>query len=264
MAKIAGFVLLIIVGLVLYEAMVLGVHLWRGRALAAESRPFERQLPGAERRVLILGDSTAVGTGAGAPAGSVAGRLASDFPGVEVINLAEDGARMSDVLGQLAVAPEGPVDVILIQIGGNDILRFTEEETLRAATAEVLQSARRRASRVVMMSTGDVGTAPAFMPPLSWILSNRTREVRELFLDLSAAAGIEYVDLYRPPERDPFLSDPDRYYAPDGLHPSGEGYRRWYEQLLDDTAIAPWLKTGAVPQRRSSATLNPSAGAWLP
>jgi lysophospholipase L1-like esterase len=90
--------------------------------------------------------------------------------------------------------------------------------------------------------------------------------VRELFLDLSAAAGIHYVDLYRPPEQDPFISHPDRYYAPDGLHPSGEGYRLWYEQLLEDTPMAQWLgrptamRDGSPP----AAPLSRSAGAGPP
>ncbi len=95
-----------------------------------------------------------------------------------------------------------------------------------------------------MMSTGDVGSAPAFPAPVGWLLSARTRAVRDVLMTAAGEAGITYVDLYRPPAQDPFLTDPDRYYAGDGLHPSAAGYGLWLEQLLEDSRLGNRLTAG--------------------
>ena len=235
------------------DAVWIGIAVSRGHELTIQSQPFTRHLPEADRRLLVIGDSTAVGTGASHPRDSVAGRLAQTLPGVAVVNLARDGARIRDVREQLRRAPDGDFDVVLIQAGGNDILRFTGLARLRETTSSLLAAARSRADKVVMMSTGDVGTAPAFPPPIDWLYSWRTRHVRDLFLDLAAEHDIEYVDLYVPSPGDPFRSDPERFYARDGLHPSSEGYRMWFEKLIEETSILKGLSaagdtpTGAMP-----------------
>ena len=229
---------LLIAAVVAWESAHLGIHLWRARALAAASTPFERTLPRPRHRLLVVGDSTAVGTGASDPAASVAGRLAAAFPGLAVENRARDGAVTRAVVGQLAGVQEHRFDLVLVQTGGNDILRLTPTEGLREATAAVLDAAGARGRRVVMMSTGDVGTAPAFPFPVDRLLSARTRQVRQVFMEAAAAAGVTYVDLYRRPAADPFLADPDRYYARDGLHPSGAGYALWYRELMTQAPVA--------------------------
>jgi lysophospholipase L1-like esterase len=234
----------LVAALLLVEMALLGVALWRGWALAAESRAFEARLPNAKRTLLVIGDSTAVGTGAERPENSVAGRLSRLVPDVEIINRAEDGARTGELIQQLGAAPGAAYDVILIQTGGNDILWFTGLRRLRAATTRLLQEAKTRAGRVVLMSTGDVGTAPAFPVPIDWLYSWRTRRVRELFIGVTARLQVEYVDLYDPGAENPFNANPEPYYATDGLHPSDAGYRLWFEQLTADSSILESLRTG--------------------
>ena len=233
----------LVAALLLVEMALLGVALWRGWALAAESRAFEARLPNAKRTLLVIGDSTAVGTGAELPENSVAGRLSRLVPDVEIINRAEDGARTGELIQQLGAAPGAAYDVILIQSGGNDILRFTGLRRLRAATTRLLRLAQARAGRVVMMSTGDVGAAPAFPTPFDWLYSWRTLRVRELLVELTTHLRIEYVDLYHPGAENPFNANPEKYYATDGLHPSDEGYRLWFEQLTADSSILESLRT---------------------
>lgn len=240
-SRVLLIVLLVVMAVVLFEALRLGVNLWQARHLAAESRAFERRAPDADRHLLVVGDSTAVGTGATSPRDSVAGRLAARFPGLAVVNMARDGARMVDVVGQLEAAPERSYDAVLIQAGGNDILGFTPLKRLRRDAVGAMERARRRASCVVMMSTGDVGTAPAFPAPVGWLLSARTQAVRNVLITAAGETGIGYVDLYRPPAEDPFLRDPGRYYARDGLHPSAAGYDLWLEQLLANSDLGDGL-----------------------
>ena len=240
--KTFEIVTLLVVSVIGYQAFTLGLALKRGSRLAEASEPFQQRLSEPRSRLLVIGDSTAVGTGADTPAGSVAGRLAERIDGLEVVNLARDGARFGDLPGQLQQAELDRFDAVLIQAGGNDILRFTDLEKLETAVARTLDLARRISDRVFMLSTGDVGIAPAFAPPLDWILSARTRSVRRLLLDIAARTDIEYLDLYRDQAEDPFAKSPDALYATDGLHPSAAGYALWYRELVEKTAILEALQ----------------------
>lgn len=238
----------VVLAAVLVEVAWLGRALWRGRALIAESQPFEQRHAEARHRLLVIGDSTAVGTGAARPALSVAGRLAAALPDLAVVNRARDGAVTADLVEQLDGARDLPVDAVLIQVGGNDILQLTGLDRLRGDVQRLLRQARERADTVVMLSTGDVGTAPAFLFPLDRWLSWRTRLVRAVFMEVAAEAGIEYVDLYEAPGASPFRQHPAIYYAADGLHPSGEGYRLWYERLLERSSLARTLGGAHAPR----------------
>lgn len=77
---------------------------WRIRRairLCAVSRVFEANPPHATARLLVVGDSTAVGTGATSPAASIAGLIARRHPDVAIDNRAHNGVRFADVLRQL-------------------------------------------------------------------------------------------------------------------------------------------------------------------
>lgn len=221
-----------------YVGATLGVSLWRSRALTAASAVFESAPPAVTHRLLVVGDSTAVGTGAGTPSLSVAGRLANAFPGLRIDNRAADGALTADVLQQLQREPSGRFDAILIQTGGNDILRLTELSHLRDVTRVMFEVARTQAEHVIMMSTGDVGQAPAFPWPVDAWYSRRTRDVRALFMELAAANNIDYVDLFDPGADNPFRREPQTYYAHDGLHPSAAGYGEWFARLMATSSIS--------------------------
>ncbi|OPY09115.1 MAG: GDSL-like Lipase/Acylhydrolase [Syntrophaceae bacterium PtaB.Bin038] len=228
-------------GLGAYQVSMLAVRIHRGREIAAASRPFELRNPASTHRILVVGDSTGVGTGAARPEESVAGRIAAEFPCVEVVNLARNGATARDALTQLESVRSAPFRIVLVQVGGNDILGFTDMGELRGTILQVLAKAREKGKAVLFMSTGNVGLAPAFFPPVSWLYTARTRQARAIFMEAAETSGVEYVDLFREKGDDLFLGDPDRYYTPDYLHPGSEGYRVWYEELKKQTRIAEIL-----------------------
>ena len=102
--------------------------------------------------------------------------------------------------------------------------------------------------RIVGDSTGTVGIAPAFFPPISWMYTARTRKARTIFMNVSRELGIQYVDLFREKGAELFPGDPDRYDTPDYLHPSSEGYRVWDEELKKQAGIARILgQASAAP-----------------
>lgn len=239
---------LCVAAIIVYDLIVLATALYRGKAVAEASRAFAAPVedPGNTRsivRVLVAGDSTAVGTGTKDPRLSVAGRLHGAYPEVSIENLAVNGAVTTDVIAQLSAASRERYHVVLIQVGGNDVMKFTGQKVLGQAAAEMLDQALSLGSDVVLLTMGDVGAAPAIPWPLTRVLSARSKMVRTTFKGASETRGISYVSMYTPEVKEnPFQQNPERYYAADGLHPSGEGYGVWYQHLLDSSPIHSWLK----------------------
>ena len=133
--------------------------------LTRRSRPFEQRPYSPARRLLVVGDSTAVGTGASSTGRSLAGLIARDHPELLIENRARDGARFEQVAEQLAAG--GRFDIVLVQAGGNDVIRLRAEGALRADVERVADLARQRAGLVIFMPAGNVGNAPLFFPPWS-------------------------------------------------------------------------------------------------
>ncbi len=207
------------------------------RELARQARPFSVTPESPAAYLLVVGDSTAVGTGASSPEGSLPGQLSRRAPRLAIENLARNGATFEDVDGQLRAAGRPRYDAVLILAGGNDVLGLTSEGKLRDDVMRATARAKAMAPRVVVMPSGNVGNAPFFLPPVSWIMSARSRTLHAVVREAAQAQGFEYVNLYEPREADPFVKDPGRLHSADGLHPSDEGYARWLRELLAQSSI---------------------------
>ncbi len=216
-----------------------GCAVWRaGQAceLARRSEPFEQRPAMATQRLLIVGDSTAVGTGASSPANSLAGLIAQAQPRLSIENRARDGALFADVAEQL-LRP-GRFDAVLVQAGGNDVIRLRSEDAMRKDLDNLLDAARQRADIVIVMPAGNVGNAPFFFAPWSWWLTHRAREMHRLVARAASRANATYVNLFQERDDDPFVRQPE-LNASDGLHPSDAGYRVWWQVLQ---AQSDWLR----------------------
>ena len=227
-----------------------GCTVWRlgeARSLAKASEPFQQQPPQPLLRLLVVGDSTGVGTGASDPAFSVSGLLGAAYPRLAVHNLARDGARLGEVPQQLA-ASDGATpwgwDVILISAGGNDVIRGTDSAALAQALDQSFQAARARLAaggRVLVQPPGNVGHAPFFLPPVSALMNSRAAEMHAAVRAAALRHAVTVVDMARPREQDPFVQRPE-LNASDGLHPSDAGYRVWRDELLAQTGLAARLE----------------------
>jgi lysophospholipase L1-like esterase len=209
-----------------------GCAAWRvGQSieLAKQSEPFSQTPDSPALRVLIVGDSTAVGTGASSPAHSVAGLMAREHPRLLIDNRAQDGARFEQVQAQLSGA-SGRFDIVLIQAGGNDVIRLRSQEALRADIERVADLARERAGVVIFMPAGNVGNAPFFFAPWSWWMTRRARVLHRDVAQAAARTGAIYVNMFRERTEDPFVITPS-LNAVDGLHPSDAGYVVWWQAL---------------------------------
>ena len=221
--------------------LLAGCAPWRlhtSAALAQAATPFQARPAQPERRVLVVGDSTAVGTGASAPQTSLAGLIGHDHPRWRIDNLAANGARFADVVAQLHTADAGH-DLVLILAGGNDVMRLTGEHALQADVEQAVALARRKGRQVVLMPAGNVGHAPFFSPPLTWWMGARSEQLHRIIGRVAARTGAVYVSLLRPRDDDPFVQRAAELNAADGLHPSDAGYQVWYATLRQQGGLAP-------------------------
>ena len=208
-----------------------------GDEIAAAALAFECRAAESGPRVLILGDSISVGCGAARPEDSIAGQLSQEFPHVTIVNRARNGARTADALAQLSADPHPTYDAILVNVGGNDILKRTPFRSLPAQVEALLAAARARSDHVIVTTTPNIGLVPMFFAPLSWWLTRRSRQLRDLFADACKRHGAHYVNFFHPRSTDPFHRDMSRYYARDLLHPSTECYRYVYATLRAATPL---------------------------
>jgi lysophospholipase L1-like esterase len=133
-------------------------------------------------RLAVLGDSTAVGQGAGYRDGIAVGaaeHLAQARSG-RAAQRRKSGAVWDDVRGeQVARVARFAPDVALIAAGANDVTHLTStgavtkdaEATvarLRAANAEV---------EIVLTGAPAMGVVPRFAQPLRWVAGQRTRRL---------------------------------------------------------------------------------------
>jgi len=212
-----------------------------GEALADGAVAFERQTTPHAPTVLVVGDSTAVGTGATSPGDSIAGRLGAAFPHVSIVNRGANGARTLDVIMQLAGVGPGRYDLVLVQAGGNDVLRRTHLRALAPQVDAVIRLARKLSSNVIVTTVPNIGLLPLFFPPLSWMMSRRARQVCSLYAASAREHGAHYLDFFHERGACPLTSDPQRYFARDGLHPSNECYKFVFDEMMKSTPLAARL-----------------------
>ena len=235
----SGAVVLAAMGLAL---SLTGCAVWRigdSIDLARKSQPFQQRPAGATSRLLVVGDSTAVGTGADAPAASVAGRLGQAYPQLWVENRAQDGATLADVVAQMRGA-DGHFDVVLVQAGGNDVIRLSDMDAVRQTVKDLACAARDKAPLVLLMPAGNVGNSPFFFSPVRGWMTRRSRALHAVVLDAAASCGSTYINLFQERADDPFVQGP-ALHARDGLHPSDAGYGVWFEELMRQSTLASTL-----------------------
>lgn len=194
--------------------------------LIAQATPYEQNGSGA--RVLVVGDSTGYGTGAATPSESVVGRLGSEFPDLAIENRSVNGDTIAEATERVRDLTT-EYDLILLQLGGNDILQQRPIESVERDIKTLYDALEENTEHIVMMSAGNVGAATAFSGEQAERYTQHSLAFHAA-LEYFAAdrPDFTYVNLYEPPETDPFVAEPEIYLARDGLHPSSAGYGVWY------------------------------------
>lgn len=226
--------------------------LWRialNKSLSLMSHSYSVHPKGAQKRILIVGDSTSYGTGATRPEESLSGLLAHDLPRVEIENLSENGFRTRDLIAILEKKKEKRYDLVIISIGGNDVWHLSAYARLEKDIVRVLDLANILSGRkTILLVYSNIGFAPFFPKMLRRFLGTRALCVQNIFTRVAKERDIACVDLFS--QFYFFEKEPKKYFAPDMLHPSSAGYRLWYREIWAQLAVdntCPW----AIPPKKS-------------
>ena len=90
---------------------------------------------------------------------------------------------------------------------------------MRVDIERVARRAHERGTLVVLMPAGNVGHAPFFLPPASWLMTWRSRRLQAMAATAALRHGALHVNLFRESADDPFVRQP-HMNAADGLHPA--------------------------------------------
>lgn len=186
-------------------------------------------------QLAVLGDSLAFGTGAGDTSGGFAFRMyraiAATRPGSEITNAAIGGSTAADVLRlQVSRLRERRFDIVLLCVGGNDVVRGVPTAAFARNYRRLVTSIRTAAPRAALVAIGvpDVSISPLF--------SDHAAAVRRLAQaddraarNVVAGAGGRYVDLFALTRR---ARDTAGFLSQDRFHPSDEGHAQIAAQAL--------------------------------
>lgn len=244
---------------------------------------------------VALGDSLAFGVGAANPAteGYVAvafdGLRRSDHyrdRGLELINLSVPGATSADLLkpdGQVDQAVRivearetaengGPVEIVTIDIGGNDLLALARPDSpcfadpagaecsqqfgnvlglLRTNLTEILTRLRQAAPEAAIYVIDLYNPFSGTGDPIEPIADVGVQQVNAVIAAVSAdpALGVTPVRVF-----DAFRGRGTQWIAPDGIHPNTEGHAVIGELLL----AAVEGRDPEVPREIPDDSLNPA------
>jgi len=227
---LAGVVLMLIFSLYYTNALRYAKSLY----LIAQITPYE-QVGTSEKRILIIGDSTGYGTGARDQRETIAGRIGAEWPEFSITNKSVNGDTIASATDRVKNI-DGQYDLILLQLGANDIIQKHPLADVLNDLEQLIAILTPHTKEIVMMSAGNVGGAPAFRR-VKEDYQYRSRQFHQALEEFAVTQPhFTYVHFYEDPAEDPFVLDPARYMALDGLHPTDAGYGLWYQTL------APVLK----------------------
>ncbi|WP_214409593.1 SGNH/GDSL hydrolase family protein [Sphaerisporangium fuscum] len=177
-------------------------------------------------RLAVLGESTAAGVGVESHEDGMAGHLARALAArtgqpVEWQVAARTGATTRVVIDDLAPLVE-PADVLFVALGVNDLLELTRLRLFERHLTELVGAVRERAGKIVLAGMPPVGRFPSLPQPLRSVMGLRARALDHVIAGVAKAEGAWHFSMEIP-------ADLNGFFAADGFHPSGVGYRSWAE-----------------------------------
>jgi lysophospholipase L1-like esterase len=183
-----------------------------------------------------IGDSVTAGVGASGPDATVPRLVAHALDRQVLLDVfATSGARVAGAIAeqvpQLEALPDAP-DVVVVQIGGNDVIHLTGIDEFDETYARLLDRVTAvGAEHVLALGIPAFGATPRFLQPLRAIVGWRGERLDERIREAAAERGVTYVDVSGNTSEE-FGDDPHRYHAADDFHPSDDGYILWADAVL--------------------------------
>ncbi|MDO3701142.1 SGNH/GDSL hydrolase family protein [Micromonospora sp. C28SCA-DRY-2] len=194
-------------------------------------------------RLVLLGDSSALGVGVARLDDTIGGQLANllaEGPSGRQVHLSSvgvSGSRATDLATQVARALLGErPDVAVILIGANDATSLRRPADAAAYLGAAVHRLREARVEVVVGTCPDLGAVRAIAPPLRQLVGWSGRRIARAQTAAVLDAGGTVVDLGT--ETGPVFRADAGTLCHDGFHPSADGYRVWAHALLPAVAAA--------------------------
>lgn len=179
-------------------------------------------------RILVLGDSLALATGATRADGGFIfpafRRVLRTAPSAQLDNVAIGGSTVGDVLRLQAprVAALAP-QAIIVCVGGNDVVRRTPPAAFARDYRALLAAVRRDAphARVICCGVPDVAVSPIFDDDRVAIRALSAADDRAVRA-AARATHAAFVDFFALTQRQRYSDG--RFFSRDRFHPSDAGY----------------------------------------
>lgn len=193
-------------------------------------------------RVLVVGESTAVGVGVQTHEQGFVGELARLVHGeagpVTWRVIGRNGARLRANPRRLLPDLQGEHDCVVVLLGVNDTLGLTSTSRWRREMSTLLRRVEQRlrpGGIVVLAGIPRLDRFPALPQPMRFVMGHHARALDRALDELATQSGsLVHVPTPAMEHRDDL--------AADGFHPSALGYRRWAAHVFD-AAVRPWLQT---------------------
>ncbi len=187
-------------------------------------------------RLLVVGDSTAMGTGVtkledGLPGqlGLLLGRGAAAEGGVAWRAVGRNGATAAEVLQEFATAAVAAhFDLAVVMVGWNDALRLRGGSEFSRALATLLDRLHAASpdARLVVVASPEFGRFAALPNPLRWALGRQARGLTRRAQRVARAHGAVVAPGFD-----------GRSVASDQFHPDAEGYRGLAKGIAETLAV---------------------------
>ncbi|GGD05709.1 SGNH/GDSL hydrolase family protein [Halopseudomonas salina] len=187
-----------------------------------------------ERRILVLGESTAASVGVATHDQGLASQLARLIHQHSASTTAwhtfgVNGIRLQALNGALVKAELPPADLVLLSMGVNDATGFTSRNRFRQQLIALRQMlAARYSAPLVLLGVPPMHSFTALPSPLRQVMGWRARQLDDVYARLAHERTGDFIHL-----RYPLVTDPD-LLASDGYHPGLKGYRHIAEALMQE------------------------------
>jgi len=182
-------------------------------------------------RLVVVGDSTAVGTGVDSLDDAFPGRLGA-LLGARWRAVGRNGATAADVLrDHIAEAAGGPADVAVLLVGWNDAMKLRSGRAFARDLGALIDRlvAASPAGRVVVVAPPAFSRFTIMPQPLRFALGAHAAGLTAVAARVADERGVEFAPGF----------DGATVSAADHFHPDRAGYQRLAAGIADTLALRP-------------------------
>ncbi len=185
-------------------------------------------------KLLIIGDSAAIGVGVDEQKDALAGQLSTTLAAKHEVYwrlIANTGFTSADIIKELKTLTKQKYDYVLVSVGVNDVthLKRVKDWTTNLKAIADLLNFKFGAPIVLLTNIPPMNKFTAIPFPLNWCLGLRAQKFNKLMINLARnydCCSVLTLEL-------PFNH---KYIAKDGFHPSKLAYSVWAKQAAEKIA----------------------------